>query len=82
MPTMQEYEVEVEVTVTVRNTSASRSGGAKTVMQYSTTHVEKANSYSPPFSIPAALTRCIDALHKKVASVARITKDHETARLR
>lgn len=82
MPLMQDYEVEVEVTVTVRNTSASRSGGTETVMQYSTTHVEKANSYQPAFSIPAALTRCFDSLLKKTAAIARITKDHETARLR
>ena len=82
MPLMQDYEVEVEVTVTVRNTSSSRNGGAETVMQYSTVHLEKANSYTPVLSIPAALTRCIDALHKKVSAIARITKDHETTRLR
>lgn len=82
MPLMQDYEVEVEVTVRVRNTSSSRSGGAETVMQCSTTAVKEANSYDSARSIPAALTNCIDEVHKKVSAIARITKDHETERLK
>lgn len=76
MPLIQHYEVEVEVIVRVRNTSNDT-----TIVQYSTMSHRDANSYDTAKSIPAAATKCIDDLHKKVGAIARLTRDQEKERL-
>lgn len=79
MPLMQHYTVEVEITVKVRNTSTSQDF---TLLNITTTARQAANSYDNAKSIPAAVTKAIDELHKKAASHARLARDHETERLK
>lgn len=77
MPLMQNYDVEVEITVKVRNTS-----GDYTLLHTMMVVQQKANSYDSGKSIPAAVTKAIDELHKKAAAHARLARDHETERLK
>lgn len=76
MPLMQDYEVEVEITVRVRTSNDFM------LLDITTTEQQKANSYTSGKSIPAAVTKAIDELHKKAAAHARLARDHETERLK
>lgn len=79
MPLIQRYDVEVEIIFKVINTSTSE---RSTILNITTTARQEANSYDNGKSIPAALTKAIDELHKKAAAHARLARDHETERLK